>query len=513
MPEELTSAKGETYFLVTRAELEAAPGWKGSHGGRKGRGACIMHGGDNVTAMEADFTTGDVRCRTRSCYGRIADHPDTKAGKDSAPRARIVLGSHRPGPVKATPPTPAPKPPATPPKAADLANLRAALKGFAADLPDSPGERYLSSRGVALDLAQAYGIGWGGTGGTGIVASKMAGRVVFPLTDAEGNVTSATGRDTTGKDSPKYDTLPAATYPTTWFNGGAIAVAAAEGLPVYLTEGPLDALALLAGGITTAVSVLGTSGVRVKWLARAGVRHVVACFDDDDAGRKGRAELAFAAAAIGVTVQMMPPAVLGECNDLGEFWQRHAVLPPELLAHWDAAQLADGHCEPPATPPDDDPFPELEEQVQRDDVPELDLPTIADVTPAADFTDARARALCPAGLEAIVLHAVTIATSWRPLAFAHLSADIADAQLDERERSLWRAVLAEADARRRVEQPHAPRCRMCGAEQVPSLGHCRRCHGWARPPMVVGLEFATLQEHVADLRAVLDDLSLLGFVE
>ena len=336
----VTTKKGDTLYVVGTAELEAARGWKRSHGGTKGRGACVMHGGDNPTAMEADFETGWVRCRTRGCVGRIAEHPDTLAGRRGP---EIVVGGHRLRPRVA----PAPAPRATPaptlrPAAGADAALAANLDAWATALPGSRGEAYLRERGISVELAQAVGIGWGGAAG------PMRGRVVFPLTDPTGRPTSATGRDATGGGRPKYWTLPADTHPKSWLNGGAVARAREDGLPLYVCEGPVDALALLAGGIGTAVAVLGMTGVRAEWLA--GVPRVVVCFDGDDAGRAGAVELAFAAAAVGAAVELMPPAMLGDCKDLGEHWATHRALPDALVAHWQAAQAAPGPEAVPVAP-------------------------------------------------------------------------------------------------------------------------------------------------------------------
>lgn len=516
MPEQLTSKAGEIFFVVTTAELEAANGWRYTHGGRKGRGACVMHGGDNKTAMEADFDTGDVTCHTRGCYGRIAEHADTKAGKGNGPR--LILGGHRRAPGRpAASPAPRPTPTQAPPDARDMAALRDELTTYAAALAGSRGEQYLRERGFELDVATACGIGWGGASG------RMAGRVVFPLTDRNGNTTSATGRDTTGKDDPRYYTLPSSKYPKTWFNGRAIADAVARGLPVYLCEGPLDALALVAGGITTAVAVLGTSGVRVEWLA--GLRRVVVCFDDDDAGRKGKTELAFDAAALGVAVELMPPAILGDCNDLADFWKAHRRLPDDLLAHWQAAQAAPAQPEPS---PDVEPAEAVEPPAQpaaagrvliatdddlldddgawRDD----DLPPPG-ITAAAWakvdgsyrfelrdglFISPRADALCPADYRLQAAVAALWAARRGIVDYAHLAEDVKAANPVGDEQAFWRAVMMESHERRRRQRPEYPRCRACGAEVIADTP-CRICRGWKRPESVVGLGMADLLDALA----------------
>lgn len=571
MPEERTSRKGETYYVISTAELEGAAGWKYTHAGRKGRGACVMHGGDNPSAMEADFATGWVECHTRGCVGRIAEHPDTHAGRGP----ELTIGGHRLGRSKASSKRPAPppkakaKPAVTDPTTA--ANLLAELAGYRERLPSSPGAAYLEGRGFPVELATAYGIGWGGSMG------RMAGRVVFPLADPVGRVTSATGRGIAPDADPKYYTLPADPYPKTLVNGGALQVAARERLPVYVCEGPMDALALLAGGITTAVAMLGTSGFRVEWLAD--VPLVVACFDDDDAGRKGRDELTFTAASMGVPVQVMPPDILQGMNDLADFWKARLALPPELVAHWDAAQFAAVAFEPePGPNPDDDfaftvvtdNFTGVTTGPEPQDV--ADDPRAADATPtqpvgglpaddgeaaprvlvaddwedpddgpafvaelavereamdrAADLrvppdgveqadwdaiaygflrarlqddllTSPRAAELCPSGDELRVAVAAYVAADNTVTGYAHLLEDLGNAYRNGPAWPRWRAVIVEANERRRHLMPDIPRCHACGGELVAG-STCRTCHPWNRPADVVGLELADFFDRLAD---------------
>jgi len=199
---------------------------------------------------------------------------------------------------------------------------------------------YLGERGFPLAIAQAHGLGWG-------TDKAMRGRVVFPLTGPDGTATSATGRAVAPDRTPKYWTLPAATYPKGWFNGAGVALARSRGWPLYLCEGVFDALALLARGIPTAAAVLGVEVIRTDWLA--GLPWLVVCFDGDEAGQTARVKLAFAAEAAGVTVELLPAGALDDCKDLGEYWERHGALPPALVAHWADAQGAAAAPEPAQT--------------------------------------------------------------------------------------------------------------------------------------------------------------------
>ena len=341
---------GREVWLVTRAALEGAPGWHPTHGGRRGRGACILHGGDNRQAMEADLETGWIRCRTRGCLGRLADHPDTygaggdrpaygapleRASATSSPTPRMLTNVDIRPPAGrlenlTKPDIPRareagevlrkPKVEASPDQ---LAELRARLELAAAALPGSPGAAYLERRRIPLELAARHGLGWATVG-------KLRGRVVFPLTNPTGEATSATGRAVNPGDEPRYLTLAAATYPKGWHNAGAIAAARSSGGPVYLCEGPFDALALAAGGVGTAVAMLGTDdpGRLVAWLA--GVPQVIVCLDADEAGQAAARKVA-AALALFADVRILAPAALGDCGDLAEYWERHGALPAALL--------------------------------------------------------------------------------------------------------------------------------------------------------------------------------------
>jgi len=202
-------------------------------------------------------------------------------------------------------------------------DLAARLEVAAADLPGSPGAAYLEGRRIPLELAARHGLGWATMG-------KLRGRVVFPLTTPEGTPTSATGRAVDPGLEPRYRALPAADYPKGWYNAAAIAAARSSGAPVYLCEGPFDVLALAAGGIGTAVAMLGTDdpGRLVAWLA--GVPQVIVCLDADEAGQSAARKVA-AALTLFADVRILAPAALGDCGDLAAFWERHGTLPAALL--------------------------------------------------------------------------------------------------------------------------------------------------------------------------------------
>jgi len=191
-------------------------------------------------------------------------------------------------------------------------------------LPGSPGEHYLASRGIPLEVAQTLQLGWTDKG-------DLAGRVIFPLRDPLGQPTSATGRSVNDRTMPKYRTLPVAKgYMKTLFNGGAISVVRESGHPLVIVEGPIDAAACAAAGIPCVVAINGADYGHPEHFA--GVRSAILAFDADEAGQKARRSVGLALISQGVDYVSLPAAAFEGSKDLGEFWQQHGTLPEQLVA-------------------------------------------------------------------------------------------------------------------------------------------------------------------------------------
>jgi hypothetical protein len=205
------------------------------------------------------------------------------------------------------------------------ANLERAITGAMDALPGSPGQRYLESRGIPLDVALSLGIGWARQGG-------LAGRVVFPLSGPDGHPTSAIGRriDDTQR-GPKYLALDSkAGFVKTLFNGVAIAWARRTGHPLIIVEGPLDAAACVAAGLPLAVALGSTSYAYPEHFA--GLSTVLLALDGDDAGQAGRRALWPELSGRGIEVLSLPVSALDGCKDLGEYWQGRRTMPVQLMA-------------------------------------------------------------------------------------------------------------------------------------------------------------------------------------
>jgi Toprim-like len=193
-------------------------------------------------------------------------------------------------------------------------------------LADTPGARYLMGRGIPIALAAAAGVRR---------APTFYGRpaVVFPLTDAAGQLIAVTGRHTDGRDDPKAHTAGPKSQGL-FATPGALAAD-----PLVITEAPIDALALAACGVP-AVALCGTTGPR--WLARcAALRPVLLALDNDRAGDAGAAKVGGELVSLGARCERLRPARKDWAEDLAAVGR--AVL---------TAQLAErlGRPEAPAPP-------------------------------------------------------------------------------------------------------------------------------------------------------------------
>ena len=142
------------------------------------------------------------------------------------------------------------------------------------------------------------------------------GRVVFPHTTPDECLVNLYGRAVgTAEQVPKaqrHDHLPGVKG---YFN--AVMLQAGDG-PLWVCEGPFDALALLAAGIPRVVAIFGVQGWRWDW-ARD-VRELVFALDADAAGQQQWRTLAREAALRGKQVAVLPPEAYGGYKDASAAW-------------------------------------------------------------------------------------------------------------------------------------------------------------------------------------------------
>jgi hypothetical protein len=158
----------------------------------------------------------------------------------------------------------------------DPAELRERLQGMVA-LKESPGEAYLTRRGIPVEIAAASRVKY---------HSDFSGRraVVFGIYDGTGQLVAAHGRYIDARRDPAMRTFGEASAGVFATNGGL------EAQTVAIVEAPIDALSLSMGGIP-ALALMGTSN-RPAWLPRtlAG-RTVLVATDSDEPGEKAAASI------------------------------------------------------------------------------------------------------------------------------------------------------------------------------------------------------------------------------
>ncbi len=300
--------RGETLSDSALAQARPVRG----EGGKSLRAFCPFHGGDKQRSLRVEVATGRFQCFACGVWGYLESAREQfKAsqprgmGASSLPRKKLAV----------------PKPPPPPPPPAPMAGLAEILAGYQRALPGSLGAEYLEERGIPLEFAQRYGIGyaaprqWAHRGANGEpVRDYRYGRLVFPHTNPAGELVNLYGR-AVGERAPKqlrHDHLAGAKG---YFHAAALAGPG----PVYVCEGPFDALSLmLARPGLEAVAIFGVQGWRHDWAA--GCREVVFALDADPAGTRAWKALARELVLRGKTVRYLEAESYGGAKDVNEAW-------------------------------------------------------------------------------------------------------------------------------------------------------------------------------------------------
>ena len=136
--------------------------------------------------------------------------------------------------------------------------------------------------------------------------------MVFPHTTPDGRLVNLYGRAVeTAEQVPKakrHDHLPGEKG---YFDAAAPQASAG---PLWVCEGPFDALALLAAGVARVVAIFGVQGWR--WDRAREVHELVFALDADAAGQRQWRALARQAARRGQRVAVLPPAAYEGFKDV-----------------------------------------------------------------------------------------------------------------------------------------------------------------------------------------------------
>lgn len=303
-------------ITLSLADIESYRGQgHGAGSGHYQRYYCPIHGGDHQRSLKLNPETGHFKCYTCGAWGYLSDKreewaEDQKRRNQPLPQRRYV----------------APPKPEEPKPRSDLLDT---LKGMQEALPGSWGEKYLELRGIPLEVAQRYGIGYSAAGKwPNPKRDWKYGRLVVPHQNSGGELVNLYGRAVGAHDKvPKeirHDHLPG-------LKGVFNAPALLEDT-VIICEGAFDALSLLTAGYN-ACAVYGVDGLRWHWVKS---KRVVFAFDADTAGQKWK-EHAWDGVLLGKQVYFLPPEAYRGHKDINELWVADKALNIEewVSPSWD----------------------------------------------------------------------------------------------------------------------------------------------------------------------------------
>ena len=148
---------------------------------------------------------------------------------------------------------------------------------------------YLKQRGLKADTILLFGIGLCGTG-------SMAGRVVIPIHNVDGNIVAYAGRwpGDPPDETSKYK-LPTGFRKSVELFNLHRAIDESEEQPLIIVEGFFDCMKLVQNGYNRTVALMGsTLSPEQEQLLRQHTTpetHIVLMLDEDDAGQAARAEI------------------------------------------------------------------------------------------------------------------------------------------------------------------------------------------------------------------------------
>jgi hypothetical protein len=299
-------------LTLTQQEIESyQEQGSGKQSGKYLRYFCPIHGGDNQRSLSLDPETGRFQCFSCGAWGYLAEKRQEWRQANRAGSSWKADRYHNLAPLNQAPATSTytfPKiddPPARP-------DLVEPLQKFHEALPGGPGEEYLKKRGIPMEVAQKYGLGYAAPGLWPNPKKYFPqGCIVFPHTNPAREIVNLYGRAVDyGDSTPKKYRHAHLEGPRGVFNAQALANQEA-----FITEGSFDALSLLAAGYD-ACAIFGVNGLRWPWVK---AQVVVFGFDQDGAG-EGWRDLAYQGTLLGKEVYFLPQETYANHNDLNAAW-------------------------------------------------------------------------------------------------------------------------------------------------------------------------------------------------
>jgi DNA primase len=220
-------------------------------------GACVVHGGDNTTALHINPEKNLWHCFTRCGGGTVIDMVMMLEGVgvgEALGKLRVIAeeAGFRPAEVKR--------------------EENKQVKECPCPMTIDPWHHTLEERGLSYELAEQFGMGYCSRG-------YFHDRIVVPVHDGEGKLLGYIGRSASGME-PKYLLPRGFPIGKILFNLHRVKDAGR----VVVVEGVFDAVRVHAAGYPV-VALLGSQLTQGQAVLLRGFRSVVYLFDGDEAGR------------------------------------------------------------------------------------------------------------------------------------------------------------------------------------------------------------------------------------
>lgn len=265
-------------------------------------GACPIHGGKNETSFRVSISKNAWNCFSQcGSGGNVLDFVAKKENVSVLKAANLLVdwfdlqvspySEHEPEDSKAANKPPKQRhsnePRSTDPKdgeqqIAENKPLDFTLKNLQTDHP------YLAQRGLTKETVETFGLGFCSKG-------LHKGYIVIPIHNEKGQIVAFAGRWPGDSDKPKYQ-LPKGFMKSLELFNLHRAIVEPEDRPLVVVEGYFDCMKLWQHGIKRVVALMGSSlSPAQESLLRKHTTtksRIVLMLDEDDAGRKGREEIA-----------------------------------------------------------------------------------------------------------------------------------------------------------------------------------------------------------------------------
>lgn len=279
---------------------------------------CPIHEGDNQRSFSLELETGYFRCFSCGAWGYLEERAQAWIEAKKQNKPTTSFSSFKPKQVFAKPQrTPSLKTKSEPLPEVDFAQVSS---DFQKALPKSAGEDYLIQRGISLEIALEYGIGYAENGkwphlkdGKKVRQSAW-GKVVFPHSTPEGKIINLYGRAVEKEGfipskEEKHAHLPE--------KKGIFNAKALTEETVFICESGFNAMSLISAGHKNACALFGLNGFPWRWIKS---KKIVFCLDQDSSGKKQQKELLWEGVLRGYKVFFLPNEVYGAHKDLNEVW-------------------------------------------------------------------------------------------------------------------------------------------------------------------------------------------------